>query len=70
MALNDPQRLRRIKKIQMTSVLDHVILSLVSDRTHQRLKSVCNKKLVILPNNKIKSRQCRNIRKIIAAGFM
>ena len=56
MAPNDLQRLRRTEKIKMTSGLDHLILSLVSDRTHQRLKSVCNKKLVILPNNKIKSR--------------
>ena len=70
MALNDLQRLRRIGKIQMTSGLDYVILSLVSDRTHQRLKSVCNEKLIILLDNKIKSRQCRNIGQIIAAGFI
>lgn len=70
MALNDLQRLRRIGKIQMTAGLDYVILSLVSDRTHQRLKSVCNKKPIILPDNKIKSRQCRSIGQIIAAGFI
>ena len=41
MALDDLQRLRRKEQIQMPTGWDHMILPLVSGRTHQRLKRVC-----------------------------